>query len=371
MKYGFAVLRDCVDRQWAKDALQRLRHHVIGEGRDLPFDQWTTKNVRLHAKVPGDPFLDAVYDQPNVRDLIATMYGTREIGVPTGWSGKHDYQIFLNPFSPDAKQEKLWGGHIDFGGNIIPLFGNAFVMQVALHDTEPHGGNITITPGSHRLVQKRTIENKLTQYPYDFEDFPFTEPYEFVAKAGDVLLMHHLSFHTGNPCCGATRKPRLALHCQVHRSTFLTRADPSDPRNPPWVRSFTLNGFVEDPDDEQRYIRFCEAKKAIWGVWSTEDGRSHYKVYTYSDGCLRAKIREAGAGERVTERARFDGQRFTFDRTLPFPIPKDGDATPCAPTAIEADLRDKELAWLIVRSAAGERRTPLRRTQAITTRLHE
>lgn len=371
VKYGFAVLRDQLDHTWARQALERVQSHTVGEGRDLPFEQWTTQNVRIgnDQVVPGDPLLDTVYDQPKLRDIIATLYGTPEVGAPTGWSGKRDYRIFLTPFNPDVKPVPLWGGHIDFGGNLIPLFGNAFVMQVALHDTQPHGGNITIIPGSHKLVQKRAIDDRLTQYPYDFEDFPFTEPYEFVANAGDVLLMHHLSYHTGNSCCGTARKPRIALHCQVQRSTFLTRADPDDATNPPWVRSFTLNGFIEDPDDEQRYLRFCDAKKAMWGVWTTDDGTTRYKIYTFYDGSLRVTFHENNEPDHLSIRARFDGQRLTFHHTIPVNHSKGTAASACPVTTLERDPADAEHLHLTRRAADGtESRRVLRLAEAVTTR---
>jgi hypothetical protein len=294
IKYGFAVLRNQVSPEFIERALQRIRENVEGPGRDLPFDEWTVDNVKFVGEVPGDPVLDTVYDQPNIRHIIDTMFGTSEVGTPTGWSGVPAYRVFLTPFDPNYKPTRLWGGHIDFGGNMIPAFGDAFVIQVALHDTEPFGGNITVIPGSHKLVQKRAIENPLTQYPYDFEDFPFTEPYEFVAKAGDVFLMHHLSFHTGNSCGGATRKPRIALHTQAQRGSFLTLAD---------------------PDDQKRYMDFVESKKSMWGEWTSDDGGAYFKVYTWVNGALRAKVRLGDSPEQISKGARFDGRelKFTLD----------------------------------------------------------
>lgn len=310
VKYGFAVLRNQVSREFIDRSLEQIRRNVEGPGRDLPFDQWTVNNVKFVGEVPGDPVLDTVYEQPNIRHIIDTMFGTPEVGSPTGWSGKPAYRVFLTPFDPDYKPQKLWGGHIDFGGNMIPAFGDAFVIQVALHDTEPFGGNITVIPGSHKLVQQSAIENPLMQYPYDFQDFPFTEPYEFVAKAGDVFIMHHLSFHTGNSC--ASHQPRIALHTQAQRSTFLTLADPADPNNPPWVKSFTLNGRHEDANDQQRYLDFVEAKKSMWGVWESDDGSAYFKVYTWIDGALRAKIRLGSTPEQISRNARFDGHELKF-----------------------------------------------------------
>jgi hypothetical protein len=379
IKYGFAVLRNQVSREFIDGALQRIRENVEGPGRDLPFDQWTVNNVKFVGEVPGDPVLDTVYEQPNIRHIIDTMFGTSEVGTPTGWSGVPAYRVFLTPFDPDYKTERLWGGPIDFGGNMIPAFGDAFVIQVALHDTEPFGGNITVVPGSHKLVQQRAIENPLTQYPYDFDDFPFTEPYEFVAKAGDVFIMHHLCFHTGNSCGGATRKPRIALHTQAQRGSFLTLADPADPNNCPWVQSFTLNGRHEDPDDQKRYLDFVESKKSMWGVWESDDGDAYFKVYTWIDGALRAKIRLGSAPEQISRNARFDGRQLKFQMDCePAFIGANGNGQTATLTQcraiLEIDSEDRERMICTITpedSSDAPATIHLKRTEIITTRLPE
>lgn len=371
VKYGFAVLRNQVDPTWCAQALERIRErHVEGAGKDLPFDQWTTKNIQLTPRnVPGDDLLDRVFDQPNTRKIIYTMFGTEEIGRPHSWSGEPRYQIFLNPFNPDAQPHKLWGGHIDFGGNIIPVFGDSFVMQVALHETEPHGGNITAIPGSHRLVQQRAKDNPRTQYPYDFDDFPFIDPFEFVARPGDVFLMHHLMFHSGNACVGPTRKPRIALHCQVHRGSFLTKIDPADPDNSPWLRSFALNGPHEDPDDEQRYIRFCAAKKAMWGVWQSGDGATRFRIYTGGDGTLHAKLTLADGTEREMDKRRFDGETLAFEQDLK-DFPARGGATATRARAVmRVDPSDPERMTVQWEVPNGPATLPLKRTQRFAGRL--
>jgi len=360
VKYGFAVLRNQVPREFCETALEKLRDHVDGPGKNLPFDQWTTKNIKNRTtENPHDPVLDKVYDLPNIRRIITTMFGTDQIGEPDSWDGKPDYRIFINPFNPDEQPKKLWGGHIDFGGNLIPLFGCAFILQVCLRDTEPLGGNITHVPGSHKLVQAQAVKSPLAQYPYDFENFPFTEPYEFVARAGDVFLMHHLSFHSGNPCVGPTRQPRLALHLQVTRTTFLTKADPNDATNSPWVKSFTLNGFVEDPNDQKRYEDFGTSKRAMWGIWASDDGQTRYKVYTWIDGCLWCKSKRGDAGEVLcSDRPYFDGKTLKLDETIDVGSPSSGGTltqTRCKTTLeIDPANADRMLAKIQPEGAAAQ-----------------
>ena len=48
-------------------------------------------------ETPGDPILDTVYEQPNIRHIIDTMFGTSEVGTPTGWSGMPAYRGSLRP----------------------------------------------------------------------------------------------------------------------------------------------------------------------------------------------------------------------------------------------------------------------------------
>ena len=61
---------------------------------------------------------------------------------------------------------------------------------------------------------------------------------------------------------------------------------------------------------------FSDSKKSMWGEWISEEGGAYYKVYTYADGALRAKIRMGHAPEQISMKARFDGRRLTFEQFL-------------------------------------------------------
>ena len=76
------------------------------------------------------------------------------------------------------------------------------------------------------------------------------EPYEFVAEAGDVLFMHHLSLHSGNHSHSENRVPRIALCVDAWRDDWLTEIDPADSL-PPWPRSLAQNGAYKTIYDER------------------------------------------------------------------------------------------------------------------------
>ncbi|MCX5658885.1 MAG: hypothetical protein NTW19_04090 [Planctomycetota bacterium] len=377
VRHGFAVLRNQVSKAFTDRAMERIRAGLTEPARSLPCESWTVANATWAEKPgPGDPVLDGIYDEPNIRRIIDTLYGTSAVGSPTGWSGEKSYQVFLTAFSPEQPQPKAYeGGHIDFGGHLIPKFGNAFVMQVCLRDTEPFGGNITVMAGSHQHVQKRVLADPYTQYPADFDwnDMPSTELFEFVAKAGDVLLMQHLSFHSGNACTATGRRPRVALHMQVPRSTFLTKVDPADATNPPWVRSFALNGPHEDPEDQTRYMGFGEAKKRLWGEWTSDDGQAWFKVFTWADGALRSRLRLGALPDQISRGARFDGRRLQFgcDAVVSGAGGPKATPVPCR-VVLEVDSNDGDRMHGTIApesNPAGARAIALRKTAIISTRL--
>lgn len=244
--YGFAVLRGVMDRGWVNAAMAEVQRIV---GQDLPPEQWTTGNVgarHIREEAQRSPILRAVYDDPNLRRLIDEMLGAGQ------WNGEREFQLFISPYNPDAAPHLPERGHLDFVECPIPIFGSGVMFQVALHRTEPMGGNIAIWPGSHRTVQRLLMENPDRQFPKDFDDRG-GPCYQFVAEPGDVLFFSHLVYHeaTVNHCPG--RSPRVNLHGQANRARWLSRIDPSDPNLSVWERSLAQNGPYTATRDEERW----------------------------------------------------------------------------------------------------------------------
>lgn len=231
MQYGFAVREKLLEPDFVAQALARV---VALTGSDLPLEEWTDENVpNLTGK--RDPVFARIYDQPRLCAAIDELFGD-----PYRFNNNPHYQLFHKPRHPGAAYELSREGHIDFESQPAPALGSGFMFQASLVDKEPFGGNLTVWPGTHKLVQKAMIDNPGWRYPGDWHQIPLGEPFEFVAQAGDVIFFHHLVAHNGNP--NATRMPRVGLHCQALQDDWLIEINPADPGLGAWERSLAHNG---------------------------------------------------------------------------------------------------------------------------------
>lgn len=261
VEYGFAVVKGAVSREFTAAALDEVRRALKHEA--IPLREWTTENTPLRSPVPLSELevCRTVYDQPGVRGVIDTMFGS-----PEEWNGERAYQLFVTPYNPKAKAAVAQGGHIDFVRAPVPIYGSGFMFQVSLVDTEPFSGNITIIPGSHKHVQQALVEDPERFYPIDpvFEPLLTGEPFEFVAEAGDLMLFHHLVGHSGNDNHAANRSPRVALHCQGLRKEWMRELDPAAGGLSPWQRSLAFTGgpYRTVRDEYEWVTEFAKTRKS-------------------------------------------------------------------------------------------------------------
>ena len=261
VKYGFAIVPNVLETGYINEAQDEVCR-LVGNG--LPFEQWTVDNVPnrsgdiLHWNSPGGketPVLNRVYEQPHVRAAINELFGS-----PNLYNGKRDLSLFIKPYDPNAEPMLRPVGHVDFVKKPIPIFGSGTTFQVSLVDKDPFGGNLTVWPSTHRLVQKCLIENPDWQYPTNWGDIPVSDPFEFVPAAGDMIFIHHLVAHQGNPCC--TRMPRISLHCLACQNEWVTEIGPDQPALSPLLRSLAQNGKYKLPFNEKEKIRAHAAAKS-------------------------------------------------------------------------------------------------------------
>lgn len=260
--HGFAVLRGAVGLDYVREAMAEIQAML---GHNLPLNQWTPKNCPTRSRKPVSemPVLTRIYDQPGIRAMIDTMFGS-----PDQWNGDRQFGLFLNPYDENAKPELSPEGHIDFVKCPVPILGSGFMFQVALSTNEPFSGNITIYPGTHKLIQRALSQNPDLQYPTDLQRYLKADPFEFVAQPGDVLVFHHLVGHAGNCSHSANRLPRVVLHCQGLRKTWLHEIDPATLGLSPWERSLAFaGGKFRVRQDELEWIlnfkREREKEKAV------------------------------------------------------------------------------------------------------------
>ncbi|MCE9589720.1 MAG: hypothetical protein K8S99_04270 [Planctomycetes bacterium] len=247
VEHGFCVVKGALSPEYCRRGIEEYKKAL---GTDLPPNKWDSKlfgleksGGRVGALPALQPFIDTVYDQPGIRSIMETMLG------PGEWSGKRHAAPFICVYHEGNKREVAEWGHVDFVRVRIPVIGNAFVLQASLIDTEPYSGNITIYPGWHKILQKVLLEQPDYWYADDGDannlwrrTVPKVEPYEFVAEAGDALLMHHLVGHAGNANAAANRTPRVAIHCQVIAKQWPNEIDATRKDLSPYLRSLAHNG---------------------------------------------------------------------------------------------------------------------------------
>lgn len=260
VEYGFAVLRGLVSRDYCERAVQEIQR-IVDDPR--PINEWTVDQPGDRGNIPffEDPgrcgivqrsaVLEEVYDDPGFRNAIDELFGG-----PGVYDGVRNINLMVKCYDPNAKAELQGRGHMDYESQPGPILSRGFPAQVCLSDTEPFGGNTTVWPGTHKKVQKALIDYPKRTFPDLYSEITMDgEPFEFVADAGDVLVMHPILIHEGNPNPSKVRMPRIALFNECYRSTWFTEIDPSKPDLSPYERSMAHNGYYKDTRDNAWFCR--------------------------------------------------------------------------------------------------------------------
>lgn len=247
VRYGFAVVAGLVDPEWCAAAVADVRRYVAD---DRPLAEWTSDRPgqRYTVFYRGErPVFDRIYEQPRLLAALDTLFG--EYGFTFGSTDPEDpnrvhYALWLSPWDPAGRRRFNPLGHIDSGS---PWRGMAF--YVSLVDTEPFGGNTTLFPATHLAAHARMLAERPGTFAggvaHDIHQ-PHP-PYEFVARAGDVAFVHHLTYHTGNPNAAEHHSPRLAARFEVFPERPLCRLDPGRRDACPWERGFPSAEPVDLP----------------------------------------------------------------------------------------------------------------------------
>lgn len=256
VEYGFAVIKHAIPEDFTRPALDEVRR--VLEFGDTPLNQWRLPKHAVHMPYNGSNYttLPTVYDQPTFKKIVETFFGGTD-----HLSTDRAFQLFVSTFNPEGKADVSPNGHIDFVNTPVPIVGSGAMFQLSLVDAEPFSGNISIYPGSHKVIQKLLIDDPDRQFPTDpkINEALHAEPYEFVAEKGDLLIFHHLVGHSGNNNFAAGHTPRVVIHGQILLDIWPRDVDPVAPRFGPWERSMATNGKYRTRRDELEWIKSYKA----------------------------------------------------------------------------------------------------------------
>jgi hypothetical protein len=215
LRYGFCRLRGIIAPEVCAAALDEV-HRLVDDPR--PLAEWSTDRPgqRYSVYYAGEaPAVDALSYQSGLVSTLDVMFGA--VGFHHGSMDPTDpnrrrVALWVNPFDADARPRLQRMGHIDSGD---PRRGVAY--HIALADTSPFSGNTTYFPGTHHAMLEWLAANPDPTWPGGvYPEVPRAlPPWEFIAQAGDVVIAHHMLFHSANPSHAADRQPRVAIRVEV------------------------------------------------------------------------------------------------------------------------------------------------------------
>jgi hypothetical protein len=230
---GYAIIPKVARTATCEAALDAVRHH-LDDWR--PLDQWTFDAPGRHYDVIEQSTyaaIDCIWEEPGLHAALDALFSPGQyLLAPPG--EKPHLSLWVNPFDEQAVPRLLPLGHIDSGD-----FYRGISVQIALVTTEPFGGNTSFFPGIHREIEKRWLSlGGGEQCGGSYLDVRRRLPaVEFIAEAGDAVLCHHATCHTGNPSHGENRLPRISVRFEVFSERQpMGRAVPND--GSAWARSY-------------------------------------------------------------------------------------------------------------------------------------
>ncbi len=192
----------------------------------VPRDVALTTRAALFCEIGESP------DDPSTWKRVSVLWGNTLVGMPcrvpaiealaealVGPDLRRDAANFgLVPVLkyPEPGPEAFVpenGWHIDGAERVTLWPDDCYVIPlVYLSDVPAHGGATAIRPGSHRQVFRHWLTTGApasTRPP----DLPYAAPIAVAGEAGDVILMHYLTVHSGSH--NRSSRIRVALNTAI------------------------------------------------------------------------------------------------------------------------------------------------------------
>ena len=198
---GYLKIPGVVPKVLIDEALRAVNHSIgeVGLGGE---DMENNRSAFHCAELLRAPvILDLFYKSP-VIEIAEEMMGKGNV-MPLKQA--KPYPRFPLSLGEDAPEPR---GHIDgigSGTNGMPkgYYGRgftAFAVVYLVDLLEPNAGNFTVWPKSHRAFEDYFQKNGHEVLANGRPDIPLPEgPVMVTGEAGDLILAHHLMFHTGGP----------------------------------------------------------------------------------------------------------------------------------------------------------------------------
>ncbi len=221
---GFIVLKGALERAACERMVESL-WRVLEETHSIQQDDratWTVAQPR-GLKIVRERNLLADLKNEAIVDTIDILLGAGNWIEPATWGGP---LVTFPTKGPWALPSGCW--HMDYPAKFDP--GPRFALKILalLGDMKPGGGATLLCPGSHkhahRLIRQAPNNNagsstdvrrKLAKEGIDL----MKDAYEFIGKAGDVVLFHPWLFHNGSPNVRA--KPRFMAEQNINTPAAL------------------------------------------------------------------------------------------------------------------------------------------------------
>ena len=191
---GYVILPGAVPRARVDRALKAINHSLGEQGIDKS-QIWTLRAQSFCPElVAADAILD-LYRGTAVEGLAEAAIGSGLLPRPaTG-------QIALR-FPQELAEPKDAYPHIDGmpgplnGVTAGTLYHFTALAGVFLSDVgEPHQGNFTVWPGSHRALAAHFAAHGTDELLQGFPRIPLPPPRQLTARAGDAILAHYQLAH--------------------------------------------------------------------------------------------------------------------------------------------------------------------------------
>jgi hypothetical protein len=191
---GYLIVPGAVPRARVDAALRAINLSLGEEG--IAKDRlWTLRAQSFCPELVGAPPILDLYAGTPLAALAEAALGAGQVPPPiTGQIALRFPQVVAEPRDPYPHVDGMPGPLNGVEAGTLYTFsalGAVFLSDVPA----PFQGNLTVWPGSHRLLEAHFRAHGTDELLQGFPPLAMPAPRQLLARAGDVLLAHHALAH--------------------------------------------------------------------------------------------------------------------------------------------------------------------------------